>query len=173
VKAITHFARGIGAARSGDTLRARVEVDSLAAQKAQLDRANDSYWATLVEAQRLAVSAWIALAAGAKSEAARLARSAADLEETVEKHPVTPGPILPARELEGDLLFKVGQIAEALVAYEATLVREPRRLRALHGAAQAAWRVDNTALWQKRYAELTALLAKAEPAVAQKYLASK
>jgi tetratricopeptide (TPR) repeat protein len=173
VKAITHFARGIGAARSGDTRQARVEVDSLASQKAKLDRADDSYWSTLVEAQRLAVSAWIALADGDKSEAVRLARSAADLEETVEKHPVTPGPILPARELEGDLLFKVGQIAEALVAYEGTLVREPRRLRALHGAAQAAWRVDNTALWQKRYDELTELLGKAEPAVAQKYLAPK
>jgi tetratricopeptide (TPR) repeat protein len=173
VKAIAHFARGVGAARADYVTQARREVDSLNALKAQLDHVNDGYWATIVESQRLAVAAWIALVDRDTAGALRFARSAADLEETVEKHPVTPGPILPARELEGDLLMKIGRPAEALVAYEKTLTREPRRLRALHGAIRAARGSGNTELAQKRYAELASLLAKADPAVARKNLATK
>jgi tetratricopeptide (TPR) repeat protein len=178
VRAITHFARAVGAARSGNPARARGDVDSLASLKRQLDAANDTYWATIVEAQRLAASAWIALASRDTAEALRLARSAADLEETVEKHAVTPGPLLPARELEGDLLMALGRPADAMAAYEKTLTREPRRQRALYGAARAAERSGNSAVAKARYSELLEVMARAdstraEPAMARRYLAAK
>ena len=177
VRALTHFARAVGAARQGNTAQASADVDSLAVVKGLLVAANDSYWATVVDAQRLAASAWIALASRDTARALQLARSAADLEETFEKHPVTPGPILPARELEGDLLMSLGRAADALTAYEKTLAREPRRARALWGAARAADRAGNTAAARQRYAELLDVMAKAdatreEPAAARRYLAS-
>jgi len=170
VRAITHFARAVGAARGGMAAEARIEVDSLTSLKAQLERANDTYWATIVEAQRLAASAWVALANKDTAGAVRLAASAANLEETVEKHPVTPGPILPARELEGDMLLQLGRHAEALTAYEKTLVREPRRLRALYGAVRAAENAENTMVANKRRLELRELIAKSDPEVSRRYL---
>jgi hypothetical protein len=178
VRAIVYFTRAVGAARSGNVAQARSDVDSIAAFKAALDAAKDAYWATIVEAQRLAANAWVALAAKDTEGALKLARAGADLEETVEKHPVTPGPILPARELEGDMLFGLGRFADALAAYEKTLVREPRRLRALWGAARSAERSGNAAVAKKRYGELLELMAKAdptreEPAAAKRYLGAK
>jgi tetratricopeptide (TPR) repeat protein len=173
VRAITHFARAVGAARSGNGSQARIEVDSLASLKAQLDKANDGYWATIVEAQRQAASAWVALANRDTTGAVRLARSAADLEETVEKHPVTPGPILPARELEGDLLLQLGRSTEALAAYEKTLVREPRRLRALSGAVKAAHKAGNHDAAHKHDAVLKELTSKADPTAVNRYRGMK
>lgn len=173
VRAVTHFARAIGAARSDNVAQARVEHDSLASLKAQLDKANDSYWATIVEAQRLAASSWIALASRDTVGALRLARSAADLEETVEKHPVTPGPILPARELEGDMLLLLGRNAEALGAYEKTLVREPRRLRALSGAVKAAHKAGNHDAAHRHDTTLKGLTAKADPTAVNRYKGMK
>jgi tetratricopeptide (TPR) repeat protein len=178
VRALTHFARSVGAARSGNVAQAKVDADSLAANKAALDAAKDTYWSTIVESQRLAASAWLALAARDTAGALKLARSGADLEETVEKHPVTPGPILPARELEGDMLLALGRAPEALAAYEKTLAREPRRLRALWGAARAAERAGNKTVARQRYTELLDLMGKAdpsreEPAAAKKFLAQR
>lgn len=173
VRAIAHFARAIGAARSGSAAAAQVEVDSLASLKSQLERMNDTYWPTIVEAQRLAASAWVAFATKDTETAVRLAAAAAALEETVEKHPVTPGPILPARELYGDMLLELGRFPEALAAYEKTLVREPRRLRALHGAVRAAEKAGNSSVADKRRAELRVLVSKADPDVSRRYLSGR
>ena len=175
VQAVTRFARVIGAARSGRPDDARADLAALADLKAALDKAKDTYWATIVEAQRLAASAWVSLARGDTTAALRLARSAAELEETVEKHPVTPGPILPARELEGDLFMILGRHADALASYEKTLQREPRRARTLYGAARAAEQAGNTAVARAKYTELMDVMSKAdqtrsEPAAARKYL---
>ncbi|MFN2384033.1 MAG: hypothetical protein ABR559_07185 [Gemmatimonadota bacterium] len=159
VEAITRFARAVGAARSGGVEAARQEVAALASLRDTLESRNDAFWATIVKAQGLAASAWVARAAGDDAEAERLARAAAELEETVEKHPVTPGPILPARELQGDLLFELGRPAEALVAYEKTLEREPRRARALDGAARSAEAAGNDPAARAHYAALVELLS--------------
>src|SRR5687768_6214441 len=86
------------------------------------------------------------------------------MEETVEKHPVTPGPLLPARELEGDLLLALDRPADALAAYEATLAREPKRARALFGAARAAERAGKATSARRHYTELTELMNRADPA---------
>jgi tetratricopeptide (TPR) repeat protein len=137
-EAVTHFARGLGAARSGDVATARAAVAELERLVAALTAQNDPYWPIVVDAQRMAVLAWIAHAEGDHAEALYQARLAAEKEETVEKHPVTPGPLVPARELFGDLLAEHGDPAGALAAYQATLEREPNRARTLIAAARAA-----------------------------------
>ena len=176
VVAVARFARAIGSARNGDAAAASAEVAALEALRDQLRAANDSYWATIVDAQRLAASAWIAAASGDSATAIRLAREGAELEATVEKHPVTPGPLLPARELQGDLLLAFGRHGEALRAYEQTLEREPNRARALFGAARAAELAGDRAVARERYTSLLSLMehadaARREPAVARAFLA--
>ena len=137
-RAVTHFAKGLGAARAGDVATAKQEVAALETGVRDLTARRDPYWPIVVDAQRLAVSAWVAHAEGRHADALRLAGEAADKEEQVEKHPVTPGPLVPARELLGDILMVHNQPGQALVAYEATLLREPNRARTLVGAARAA-----------------------------------
>jgi predicted negative regulator of RcsB-dependent stress response len=89
-----------------------------------------------VRIQRLAAGAWVALAAGDTTDALRQAAAAADLDDTVEKHPVTPGAVRPARELYGDLLAEVGRPAEARAAYELALARQPGRARSVAAIAK-------------------------------------
>jgi tetratricopeptide (TPR) repeat protein len=136
-ESITYFARGLGAAMSGDAAGAAAAV-------AELDRLHaalatpEPYWATLTDAQRKAVAAWAAYRAGDHERGLALMAEAADIEDSVDKHPVTPGAVLPARELLGDMLMEAGRPAEARAAYEAALVISPNRLRSLRGAALAA-----------------------------------
>ena len=160
-EAITHFARGIGSARSGAMASARKEVAELESIRKDLEQRKDIYWALIVGAQRLAVSAWIAQSEGNTAEALRLAEQAAEIEEAADKHPVTPGPILPARELQGDLLLKVGRPAEALKAYEMTLAREPNRARTIFGAARAAELSGDRAAAHKHYQQFVKLMGEA------------
>ena len=161
--AVTHFAKGLGAARAGDVALARQQVAALGTIVGDLAARKDAYWPIVVEAQRTAISAWIAHAEGRHDEAARLAREAADKEETVEKHPVTPGPLIPARELLGDILMVHKQPAPALAAYEATLQREPNRARTLTGAARAARAAGRTEAAQKYYRMLIDLMDPQSP----------
>jgi hypothetical protein len=117
VNALTHFARGIGAARSGEAAAARPELERLAELRDQLAAAKNSYWAEQVEIQLLGVAAWTALAEGKRDEALKFMREAAEKESASEKTPISPGPILPARELLGDMLLALGQPAAALKEY--------------------------------------------------------
>jgi tetratricopeptide (TPR) repeat protein len=136
--AITHFARALGAARSGNVAAAEKDAQELARLHKALQDAKSNYWATEVEVQRLAVAGWIALGHGKADDAVKFARAAADLEDRNEKHIVTPGRIVPARELLGEMLLEVKQPAQALKEFEASHVREPNRLRGYYGAAVAA-----------------------------------
>ena len=162
VEAVARFARAVGAGRAGDANAARAEVEALDALVARLREMREEYWTTVVEAQRLAASAWVERAEGRDEAALRLARQAAELEGTVEKHPVTPGPLLPARELLGDMLLELDRPAEALEAYEQTLTKEPGRARALFGAARAAELAGRDDVARRRYTELLELMATAE-----------
>jgi tetratricopeptide (TPR) repeat protein len=162
VEAIARFTRAVGAARSGQVAQARAEVERLAALRDTLVARKDVYWSTIVGAQRLAAAAWVSRAEGRSDEAIRLAREGAELEETVEKHPVTPGPLLPARELEADLLMELGRPADALRSYESTLTREPRRARALYGAARAADKAGRREAASAYYTELAGLMRRAD-----------
>ena len=142
-EATTLFARAVGAARSGNPAAAEKDVARLAAIADALKAANNDYWATEVEAQRRGAAGWIAFARDKRDEALGLMRSAADLEDASEKSAISPGRIVPARELLGDMLFESGRFDEAVAAYEATLVNDPKRFRSFNGAAQAAAAAGN------------------------------
>jgi Tfp pilus assembly protein PilF len=138
-EAHVRFARAVGAARSGNVEGSRAEVALLQAIEQGLTIPAGSYdWRTQVAIERQIAEAWLAFAEGRKEDAARLMRAAADLDDATEKHPVTPGAVLPAREQLGELLLEIGRPREALAEYEAALKRAPRRLGGLYGAARAA-----------------------------------
>lgn len=136
--AITWFARGLGAARSGQAGAAVESAAALEKIRQQLLKATEGYWAVQVQIQQLEVLAWTSLVNGKQEEALRQLRSAAELEDGTEKSAVTPGPLAPARELLGEMLLAMNQPAPALEQFEATLKKEPRRFRALLGAARSA-----------------------------------
>jgi tetratricopeptide (TPR) repeat protein len=162
VDAITAFARGLGAARSGDVQSAQKEAANLAAAYKKLDEAKNRYWGTEVEIQQLALAGWIAHKQGNAEEGAKLMRAAADLEDKNEKHIVTPGRVLPARELLGEMLFEQGQPAAALKEFEASQVREPNRLRNYWDSARAAEAMGDRAKAVAYYQKLVALTAKSD-----------
>src|SRR5437667_4894746 len=165
-EAITHFARAIGAARGGDTAAARQELVALAQIESTLTASPgpQAYWAGQVAIQRLAAGAWLELATGDTAAAVLHAGQAADREDATQKHPVTPGPVLPARELEGDLLLLVGKPAAAARAYGAMLVLSPNRARSLFGLAHAAELTGDMATALAKYQEFLTLMAKADGA---------
>ena len=137
-EAVVHFARGLGAARLGDRATARQEQERLAQIRAGLVTAKGEYnWADQVEVQRRALGAWIARANCQDAEAVAELRAAADLEDSTEKHPVTPGAVLPAREQLGDLLLEIGQPARAAAEYELVLQSSPGRRNSLRGLETA------------------------------------
>lgn len=137
-KAILHFTRLMGAANSGDLNAARTELNTLKSLKENLLILKDSYKANQVDIQIKTSEAWILFREGKKQQALASMRAAADLEDKTEKHPVTPGEIIPARELLGDMLLEMNMPAEALVAYEANLKSHVNRFNGLYGAAVAA-----------------------------------
>lgn len=126
-----HFARGIGAARSSQLDVARAALARIAAIRQTLLDQKNAYWADQVEIQRLAVAAWLARAEKNDEEALKLMRAAADLESSTDKHPVTPGPIIPARELLAQLLLETGKRADALAEVQQVLKEAPNRRNAL------------------------------------------
>jgi hypothetical protein len=160
--AITHFARALGAARSGDIVAAEKDAAELARLHKALQDAKNNYWATEVEIQRLAVAGWIALAQGKTDDAHKLMRAAADLEDKNEKHIVTPGRIVPARELLGEMLIELKQPAQALKEFEASHVREPNRFRGFYGAAREAEAAGDRRKAADYYAKLTELGKKVD-----------
>ena len=160
--AITYFARGLGYARTGNVASAKNEESSLVQLRDDLAAQKNTYWSNQVEVQRLAVNGWIALAQGAQVDALLSMRTAADLEDSMEKHIVTPSPVVPARELLGEMLLEVGQPAEALKAFEASSLREPNRFRGTYGAAQAAALAGDRDKAMKYYAKFIALAQKGD-----------
>ena len=159
-EALTRFARAFGAARSGDSASAETEVGHLARLRDALKAAKNEYWAREVEVSRLAASAWTALALGKKDEALGVMRSAADIEDKNEKHIVTPGRILPARELLGYMLLELKRPAEALKEFEASQIREPNRFHGFAGAARAASQSGNSTKAKQYYTRLIDLAGK-------------
>ena len=154
-RAHIHFARAVGAARSGNLVRAREEVSKLGALEQSLAVPPGTYdWRKPMAVEHQTAEAWIARQEGKPDEAIRLMRAAADLDDATEKHPVTPGSILPAREQLGELLLDLGRPGDALVEYEASLKRAPRRLSGLFGAARAAKLAGDRSKAGRYYAEL-------------------
>jgi len=156
-EAMIYFARSLGASRMGNTAAASKEIEWLSSIQKSLVEAKESYWATQVEIERRTAAAWLAHAEGKQEEALRLMRSAADLEDTTEKHPVTPGAIVPARELLGELLLELREPQQALKEFEASLLVSPNRFHGLYGAAKAAELSGDREKARTFYAKLTAL----------------
>ncbi len=178
--AITQFARALGAARSGRLDEARASLGRLSEIHAALVKSpvpGPYDWAAQVESMRLAAEAWLAYAEGRKDGALAAARSAAQLEAKAGKHPVTPGAVLPARELFGDMLLEMGRPAEALAAYEASLLEAPKRFNSLYGAAQAAVAAGRSDRARELYGELLAQCVTGSPrpelAQAKAYVSGK
>ena len=174
--AMTHFARALGAARSGDPAAAQTDIEKIAALRDRLKAAKSDYWVTEVEVMRLASGAWVALAQTKGDEALALMRQAADIEDRSEKNIVTPGRLLPARELLGDMLMELKRPAEALKEYEASQQREPNRYRGLYGAGQAAAQSGNRDKARHYFSKLIELAGsgdlRPEMEKARRYLAS-
>jgi len=142
-QAVTHFARGLGAARIGKIDEARKILRQIEALHDADRAANKQYTADQIEIQRLAVAAWIALGEGNTLEAEELMRASADLEDSTEKDNVTPGAIKPARELLGELLLELNQPDKALKEFESSLTRTPNRWNGVYGASEAARQLSN------------------------------
>jgi len=162
VDAMTHFARAIGAARTGDTDSAVSDAARLAGLRDAMAAKKDAYWASQIEAQRLAAQAWIALAQKQPEEALSLMRKSADLQDAGEKSPVTPGYLGPSRELLGEMLLELKRPAEALKEFELAAAHDPNRLRTFFGAGRSAAQSGNAAAARKYYGQLVSLAAKAD-----------
>jgi tetratricopeptide (TPR) repeat protein len=160
--AMTHFARALGSARSGDAAAAKAEVAKIAELREKLREAKDAYWTEQVDIQRQVATAWVLHAEGKYDEALKAMGVAADAEDKTEKHPVTPGVPAPARELYGAMLLERGMAAEALAAFEATMRKEPNRFNAIAGAAKAAARVGDAAKAREYAEKLVAMTRDAD-----------
>ena len=143
LEAIPWFARALGAAHTGDLQAARRSVQRLGELEVAAADVPDAYdWATQVRIQRMGALAWIAFAEGRADEAVSLMTEAAELEATTQKSPVTPGEVLPAGELLGDMLMELNRNVEALEAYTGALERTRNRFNSLYGAGLAAETFD-------------------------------
>jgi len=161
---LVRFTRGLGMARSGDLAGAKREIQAMQDLRSVLEKSNQSYWADRTEEQMLAVSAWVAFAEGAREQAEKLMRAAADGEDGSVKHVAMENRLYPMRELLGDLLIELGQTATALREYEASLKENPNRYRGLYGAARAAEVSGDRQKAAGYYEKLVALTSKADTA---------
>lgn len=137
VSAITLWSRSVGLARSGKPAAARQEIEKLKSVYEKLRATGDDYWATQVRVQMNEALAWVAQAEGKADEALKLMRAAADEEDAIEKRPVTPGAIVPAREQLADLLLEANKPQEGLTEYQHALTMTPQRRGALMGMTRA------------------------------------
>jgi tetratricopeptide (TPR) repeat protein len=155
--AITYFARALGAARSGNPDAAKADIAKLAEMRDKLVEAKVGYWPEIVDIQRQIATAWMLYADGKYDDAVQAMSAAADAEDKTEKSPVTPGPLMPARELYGYMLLERAMPKEALAAFEATLAKERNRFNTYTGAAKAAQALGDTGKAKAYYQELIAL----------------
>jgi len=160
-EAMISFTRAVGAAQTGNLAAAETEIGKLQALRDKLNDAKDTYWANQVEVQRLQASALLAHARKDDKTAIELARQAADLDAGMDKHPATPAPVLPARELLADLLLETKDPA-ALQAYEDSLRSDPNRFRSLLGKARAAKAAGDLEISREAYKKLLALSARTD-----------
>ena len=160
--AITYFVRAIGAARSGNPTAAKADIAKLIELRDKLKEANDAYWSNIVDIQRQIANAWILYAEGKYNEALNAMSAAAEAEDKTDKHPVTPGPLAPARELYGAMLLDRGMAKEALAAYEAVLKKEPNRLAAYVGATKSAKASGDQAKAREYAAQIARFTANAD-----------
>jgi tetratricopeptide (TPR) repeat protein len=153
-EAISHFARGLGAAHLGQLTEARAAEDRLQELEAATRKAGEELFARNIRILGLELRAWLAHVERQADAGVALMKEGADLEVSTPKHAVTPGPTLPAQELLGDLFIEEKQPGKALEAYERALELYPKRFNSLLGAARAARAVSNEVAARRYYQEL-------------------
>ncbi|MCC3860030.1 tetratricopeptide repeat protein [Pseudemcibacter aquimaris] len=151
--AISHFAKALGLSHMGKFEEAEVEIERLHDMHEELLETSP-YWAGQVEIQEVAARGWQVYLSGDHDYGLSIMQRAADLEAATEKHAVTPGEVLPAAELYGDMLLASEKYEEALNAYKIALNRSPGRYNSLHGAATAAMGMGDSDLAEQYLAEL-------------------
>lgn len=161
-EAMICFARGVGAARSGQLTAAQTELAKLLTLQRGLVEKKQQDWAVPTDILQRELAAWIVLAEGKPADAVQLMTGAAELEDSTEKHPMTPGPILPAREQLGDLLLEAKNPSAALREFELSLRSSPNRLNGLYGAATAAKAAGATDKARTHFAKLIEVCAHAD-----------
>ena len=173
-EAIAWFARGLGAAHSGNVGEARAAAERLDALEATTRKAGEELFARNIQVLRLELHAWVAHAEGKRESSVALMREAVALETSTPKHAVTPGPTLPAHELLGDLLMEQKQPADALASYKRSMALYPGRFNALLGAARAALALGDASQARTFYQQLVQVAdgGTRQPAIreAQRYL---
>lgn len=158
-----HFARAVGSAKSGNAIQARDEVAKLLTIEQSIHVPAGTYdWRTQVSIQRRIAEAWLAHAEKRPEAALDQMKSVADLDDATEKHPVTPGALLPAREQLAELMLELGQPKAALEQYELSLRRAPRRFAAIYGAARAAKQSGDPVKARAYYRQLIDLTSKGD-----------
>jgi len=157
-----YFARALGEAHLGDVESARKDLQRLREIKKILAGENSKYWADQIDIQIEVGLAWISLAEGKPDQALQQMRTAADHEDRTDKHNVTPGVILPARELLGEMLLETKQPAAALIEFEAVVRTAPNRFNALAGAGRAAKLSGDNEKAKKYYTKLLAMCVDAD-----------
>lgn len=168
-EAIIHFTRLLGAVHTNNFTEAKSELATLNRLHDTLEKQKDMYKSKEVEIQMKAGEAWINFVSANKADALRLMQLAADMEDSTGKHPVTPGEVLPARELLADMLLQANKNTEALQAYEAVLKKNPNRFNSLYNAGIAAKKSGNnekTAFYFKQLLMITDTVKSGRPEIA-------
>lgn len=161
-EAVLVSVRGLAAARTGAIPAARKDLARLANLKEAMTTAKIGYWPGQADFQMKAIEAWIALEEKEPERALQLMHAAAEEEEASDKHPVTPGSIIPMRELLAEMLLQLNQPGAALAEFERSLAREPNRFRGIYGAAVAAEAAKDSETAKQYYEKLRSLTAEAD-----------
>jgi len=140
---ILNFTRSLGASHSGDLTTAEKEIKILQSFYKELVNIKDEYKANQVMIQIITAQAWVQFQKNNHNEALKLMITATEMESKTSKHPVTPGEVLPARELLGDLYLELNKPQEALESYELDIKNHPNRFNSIYGAAIASKKSGN------------------------------
>ena len=162
MEALIEYAHALGRVHIGDLDGARKAIARMQELRDATTDPKFDYFKKQLDQQMLAASAWIALGEGKKDDAVDRLRRAADAEDILGKHPVSPGALVPAREQLGDLLLTLNRPKEAQREFEAALKIYPGRFRGLYGAAQAAEQNGDKEKAHGYYAKLIEQTAKAD-----------
>jgi tetratricopeptide (TPR) repeat protein len=154
-----HFAKGMGAARNGKADIAEAELKTMDELQQKI---KNPYWGNQTEIQKNIVKSWLAFAKGDKKSAIDLMKTASEMEWSTQKSPITPGELLPAREMFGDMLMQMNKPKEALEQYELSLQRSPRRLNTIFGAASAAEKAGDATKAKTYYQQLLEVAPNAD-----------
>jgi tetratricopeptide (TPR) repeat protein len=161
-QSITHFARGLGAVRSGQVAAAHAEIARLGEIEDKLAAAKDDYWASQTRIQKQALAAWVAFVEGRRGEAIEAMRKAAALDDASEKNVAMENKLVPIRALLGELYLAAGMNKEALLEFEASLKSMPNRYRMIAGAAASARAAGMVDVAKRHYRALTVLAVAGE-----------